>query len=429
MIQDSLIHTQVGPYAIEKLLGSGGVANVYLAKDTRSGENRALKVIHDAWSSHEEMVQRFQQEAKINKTLQHPHIVPVHDYGMLKGRPFMAMTYLTGGTLAQRFAEPSPLKVQDAVKILRRIGGAVDYAHRRGVIHRDLKLENILLDQYGNPYLSDFGLARVAGIAGLTVSGTILGTPLYMSPEQALGQNEMDHRTDLYSLAVIAYLLAVGKFPFDGADFYAILHQHVTQPLPLPSSIVPHLPPALDRALLKALSKHPDDRFDSADMLVEHYARALEEVENETLIDLKGLVKTTPEGQSPVLQNMAGSAQELYEAAQRQLAEGENNNKSKKSAIGLLKQALALEPFHMDANRLLLKLESVQSLKRKASSTGHTGPLGQTGPLKQTGAPKATPATSTPSASARPWWWLLVVLIVIAIIATFIIFSLNGLRV
>jgi serine/threonine-protein kinase len=249
------INKPFGPYLVQEKLGAGGVARVYKAIDRRTNKTVALKVMHSIWDEGSDVALRFQKEAEIVKKLQHPCIVAVYDYGVIRGRSYLVMQYMAGGCLSQRFQDPAPITSQEAVRLLRRIASALDHAHRRGVIHRDLKLENILLDERGDAALSDFGIARVKDNKNLTMTGSIVGTPMYMSPEQARGKKQLDYRSDLYSLAVMSYLLTVGRFPFVGNDLLAILQQHVNASPPLPSEIDPDLPPTLDSVLLRGLAK------------------------------------------------------------------------------------------------------------------------------------------------------------------------------
>ena len=279
---------QFGPYLVQEKLGGGGMAVVYKALNEESGATVALKVLRASLAEQPGIVERFMQEATIVNRLRHPHVVAVNNYGMLKGRFYLELQYMPGGTLAQRFKKPVEMGPQELVRLLRHVASALDYAHQQGVVHRDLKLENILLDKRGDALLSDFGIARLVDGDRITATGSVMGTPLYISPEQARGERITDHRVDLYSMAVIAYLLAVGRFPFNGTNALVILNQHVSEPAPIPSEINPRLPAALDMVLLKGLSKRPEERYASADTLVEALARAwsYDSQPSKTMIDL-----------------------------------------------------------------------------------------------------------------------------------------------
>jgi len=343
-----------GQYRIQEKLGSGGMAAVYKAFDEERGEVVALKVLHATLAAQPEVVRRFEQEVEIANRLRHAHIVAIYKQGIIKNRPFMVMQYMPGGTLAQMFAQRTEITPQHAVRVMRHIGSALDYAHHQGVVHRDLKLENILLDSRGDAYLSDFGIARIIGGTRLTITGSVVGTPLYLSPEQARGKLDLDYRSDLYSLAVIAYVLAVGRFPFDANNVLAILHQHLNEPPPTPSEVNPNLPPALDAVLIKGLAKRPEDRYRSADAFIEAYAKAAENSgPHKTVIDLW----TQNSSQSSKVEDTGPevvTADDWYQAATT-APDGEQ-------AVHFLKRALELDPWHSKANRMLMQLEKGKPL-------------------------------------------------------------------
>ena len=338
-----------GPFVIHEKLGSGGMAAVYRAFDEESGQFVALKVLHATLAEQPEVIQRFQQEVDIVNRLRHAHVVAIHKHGIIKNRPYLVMQFMGGGTLAHHFEQPREITSQHAVRLMRHIGSALDYAHRQKVVHRDLKLENILLDNRGDAYLSDFGIARIIGGTRLTITGNVVGTPLYISPEQARGKLDLDYRSDLYSLAVIAYVLAVGRFPFDGNNVLAILNQHLSQPAPVPSEVNPTVPPALDNVLLKGLAKRPEDRYRSADAFIEAFALAAEgSVPHKTMIDIwtqHSSTRAEIEDTGPEIV----SADDWYEAA--------ISSQQPQQAIEFLKRALELDPLHSKANRLLMQLE------------------------------------------------------------------------
>jgi serine/threonine-protein kinase len=343
---------QFGPYLVQEKIGGGGMAVVYKALNEETQRVVALKVLRASLMEQPGVIERFKQEAMIANTLRHPHVVAVYNYGSIRERYFLEMQYMPGGTLAQRFAMPTVIGAQEAIRLLRSVASALDYAHRQGVIHRDLKLENILLDGRGNASLTDFGIARISDGSRLTSTGYVVGTPLYIAPEQARGDSGMDHRADLYSLAVIAYVLAVGHFPFSTGNLVAIITAHLTQPVPIPSEINPDLPPAVDSVLLRGLAKRPDDRYSSADTFVEAFARALQDHRTEnTQIDLWSapedkqlisMLKPPPSESADSLCEKALTTQDRYEA------------------IGYLKKALELEPLHSKANRLLFQIEGAK---------------------------------------------------------------------
>jgi serine/threonine protein kinase len=352
---------QFGPYLVQEKLGGGGMAVVYRAFNTESRDTVALKVLRASIMEQPGVVERFKQEATIANRLRHPNIVTVHNYGSIKGRYFLEMRYMPGGTLAQRFAMPTVIGAQEAIRLLRGVASALDYAHRQGVIHRDLKLENVLLDGQGNAALTDFGIARLGDGSRLTATGYVVGTPMYMAPEQARDDAGMDYHADLYSLAVIAYVLSVGRFPFNGSNMVAIVTQHLTQPVPIPSDVNPDLPGAVDSVLLRGLAKQPGDRYHSADIFIEAFARALQDRHTEnTQVDLWS---------APENKQLISSLRPPPNESANTLCEKALATKDRYEAIGYLKKALELEPLHSKANRLLFQLEGARSLSGQVASS------------------------------------------------------------
>jgi TonB family protein len=254
---------------IVRLLGAGGMASVYEAYDDRLDRLIALKVLSPALLHDATFAQRFAQEARLVARIAHPHIVPVYASGIANGVPWMTMRLLTGGTVGPQ--QPGVIRpLADTLRILRDIATALDHAHGAGVIHRDVKTSNILLDDSGAASLSDFGLARLLeGGRNLTRAGAIAGTPQYMSPEQALGQ-DVDHRSDIYSLGVVAYELLTGTLPFDDDAPLAVLLKHVNAPVPLPAV----LSPRTFSVISTALSKNVVDRWPTATAFVDALSAA-----------------------------------------------------------------------------------------------------------------------------------------------------------
>ncbi|MBN8593282.1 MAG: serine/threonine protein kinase [Anaerolineae bacterium] len=360
MTQAPTDQQRFGPFIIGEKIGSGGMAVVYKALNTETKRRVALKVLRSMVAENPAAVERFQQEATIATRLKHPHVVQIHSHGQLRGRHYLEMQFMAGGTLQQRLQNPTELSVQEAIRLLRHVASALDYAHSQGVIHRDLKLENILLDDRGNAALGDFGIARAADSANLTATGMMIGTPLYLSPEQILG-NPHDFRADLYGMGIIAYVLTVGQYPFNGEKIATILNAHVTIPAPTPSNINPQIPKSVDAVLLKALAKHPEERYPSADMLVEALARAFERAEiRSTHIDLTNSTSVLKiEAAKPAV---GKNVDELVQQAEA--------SSDKAQAIKLLRQALELEPLHSKANRMLFQLEGAKPLSELRSEIG-----------------------------------------------------------
>jgi serine/threonine protein kinase/tetratricopeptide (TPR) repeat protein len=265
-----------GRYTLEHELGHGGMATVYLAQDVRHERPVALKVL-DSERSLLLGAERFDREIKVLARLRHPFVLPLHDSGDAAGALYFVMPYVDGESLRARFTRESTLPVNDVVAIARQIADALDYAHGEGVIHRDVKPENILLSRHGHAMLADFGIARGALLAsgapatspGLTLDGTTIGTADYMSPEQALGETDIDGRSDVYSLGCVVYEALAGRPPFTGPNAFSIIAQHITKVAPELSENLGGLSPSLIRAVARALEKKPDDRFATATAFVQ----------------------------------------------------------------------------------------------------------------------------------------------------------------
>jgi serine/threonine protein kinase len=269
---DTLRSALADRYTIERELGAGGMATVYLAEDVRHHRKVAIKVLHAELSAILGP-ERFLKEIELTANLQHPHILPLFDSGSADGLLYYVMPYVDGETLRTRLAREKQLSVGDAVRIASEAADALEYAHGRGVVHRDIKPENILL-QNGHALVADFGIALAVQQAGgqrMTQTGLSLGTPQYMSPEQAMGERDIGVRSDIYSLGAVTYEMLVGDPPFTGPTAQAIVAKVMTSvPVP-PRELRKTIPPAVEDAVLTALEKLPADRFPSA----AEFARAL----------------------------------------------------------------------------------------------------------------------------------------------------------
>lgn len=260
-------------YRLIKQIGQGGMATVYLAEDTRAKERVALKVLSPTISGDRRFVRRFRREGGLVRQLKHPNIIPVTDYGEDQGLIYLAMPFINGETLHDIYVRGGATQEQ-AGRWLSQVAGALHFAHEQGVIHRDVKPSNVIVDQDDNALLVDFGLARwIEGSSTLTGS-MLMGTPAYMSPEQARG-DKLDARSDQYSLAVIIYQLYTGRLPFEGETPMQTAMKHLHQPVPRPSKANPELAPALERVLLTALAKDPQARFPSVRALNTAFQAAL----------------------------------------------------------------------------------------------------------------------------------------------------------
>ena len=273
-IMDRLRAALADRYRIERELGAGGMATVYLAQDLKHDRQVALKVLKPELAA-VIGAERFLNEIKVTANLQHPHILPLYDSGKADGLLFYVMPLVEGESLHERLERERQLPVEDAVAITRAVASALDYAHRHDVIHRDIKPENILLHD-GQPMVADFGIALAVSAAGgsrLTETGLSLGTPYYMSPEQATGERAIDRRSDVYSLGCVAYEMLAGEPPYTGPTSQSVIVKILTQPPPSLSNRRSSVPPHVDAAIQKALEKLPADRFGSADQFAEALAR------------------------------------------------------------------------------------------------------------------------------------------------------------
>jgi eukaryotic-like serine/threonine-protein kinase len=253
-------------YQIESRLGSGGMADVYLATDTQLGRRIALKLLYRRFAQDPEFVERFRREASAAAGLQHQHVVSVYDRGEWDGTYYIAMEYLEGRSLKAVIHQEAPLEPARAIDLAVQILRAARFAHRRGVIHRDLKPHNVLVDDDGNATVTDFGIAR-AGASDMTQTGSIMGTAQYLSPEQAQG-HAVSAQSDLYSIGIILYEMLTGRVPFEGDSAVAIALKQVGE-APVPPSVYnAAVSPALEAAVLKALEKDPVARYSGADEFI-----------------------------------------------------------------------------------------------------------------------------------------------------------------
>lgn len=277
-------------YTVDRELGRGGMALVYLARDRKHDRPVAVKILRPEIVAGQP-AERFLLEIRILARLQHPHILALLDSGATDEeppRPFYVMPYVDGETLRQRLTREGPLPLAEALRLVREIGEALHYAHGEGLIHRDVKPENVLLSQ-GHALVADFGIARAVGVAAgdrLTRTGLSMGTPTYMSPEQAGGEREVDARADQYSLACVLYELLAGQPPFTGPDVFAILSRQVLDPVPPLTTLRPSVPGSVRRAIERALSKVPADRFET----VLEFLDALEAPETPAAAPKTGIV-------------------------------------------------------------------------------------------------------------------------------------------
>ncbi|MBN1312508.1 MAG: serine/threonine-protein kinase [Anaerolineae bacterium] len=277
-----MIGRTLGSYRIVEQIGVGGMATVYKAYDPGTDRYVALKVLPDYYSQDPKFRQRFEREAKAIAKLEHLHILPVHAYGEEGDTAYLVMRYMETGTLKDR-VQAGPMPLDEVGRLLAQIASALDYAHQHGVLHRDVKPSNVLLDAESNAYLTDFGIAKmIEGTSELTGSG-IIGTPQYMSPEQCQGRKDLTGATDVYSLGVVLYEMLTGRTPYQAETPLAIIHMQLTNsPLPPPSSIRAELTEETEAVVLKALAQDPDSRWPTCGAMAKAFAKVVVEGQKAT---------------------------------------------------------------------------------------------------------------------------------------------------
>jgi serine/threonine-protein kinase len=272
----------LGQYELREPLGEGGMGSVYRGYQKNLKRDVAIKILSRELSNDPEFIARFNREAQTVAALEHPNIVPIHDYGTQQGISYVVMRSLTGGTLEDRLEErhhrgdPLP-SLSDTAKLFTQIAGALDYAHEQGIVHRDLKPSNIMFDNHGNPFVVDFGIAKLVGqTTSITQSGGgQMGTPIYMAPEQWLNET-VSSQTDQYAMGVIMYIMVTGQRPFDADTAYGLLHQHLNEePAPV-HEVAPNIPQSVTEVIQRAMSKTPSERYPTMTEFAEAFAKAIQ---------------------------------------------------------------------------------------------------------------------------------------------------------
>ena len=301
----SLVGQTLDQYRLVEEVGAGGMAMVYRAIDIRAQQEVALKILSPAIGAERRFVQRFRREAEIlHRRLKHPNIVPVLGYGEVRGMAYLAMPFIRGGTLHDRIAG-GQVTLEASRRWVAQVAAALDFAHRQGVIHRDVKPSNVMIDLKGNALLADFGLARLVEGTGTLTGSMLMGTPAFVSPEQGRGA-KLDGRSDQYSLGVMLYQIATGRLPFDADTPMATVLMHIQEPVPRPRSLNPDLSPTVEAVILKSLEKEPAGRFPTARALSDAYQAAiagapLPALEHRTVLSM--VLPATAGGARPAFEN------------------------------------------------------------------------------------------------------------------------------
>jgi beta-lactam-binding protein with PASTA domain/predicted Ser/Thr protein kinase len=293
-------------YRLDHKIGSGGMADVWLADDTELDRKVAIKILHERFAQDSEFVQRFQREAQSAAGLQHPNVVGVFDRGSFADSYFIAMEYVDGPSLKDLVK--GGMGTQDAINFTRQILNAARFAHRKGIIHRDLKPQNVLIDDEGRARVADFGIARGGENSDITATGSVMGTAQYLSPEQAQGKPTTP-RSDIYSIGVILYEALTGRVPFEGDSAVAVALKQVSEAPRRPSAINPEVPPALDAVVMRALAKDPDARFRDADAFLKALDAAERAPDKPRPEDTAAFAAVSPEG----VTDIPGEEEEEYD--------------------------------------------------------------------------------------------------------------------
>ncbi len=253
------IPEKIGRYIIKSELGRGGMATVYRAHDPSVDREIAIKVLPREMLHDPQFRSRFEREIKMVAALEHPSIVPIYDVGEEDGQPYFVMRYMTGGSLSDGI-ENGKFSIQDTARIIEKIAKGLAYSHRKGIVHRDLKPDNILFDDNGDPFISDFGVAKLTEASGGLTGSGVIGTPAYMSPEQAQG-SDIDSRSDVYGLGVIVYQMLSGQQPYSADTPMGIVVKHITEPVPEILDLIPNLPHEVDNIIKTAMAKDKANRY------------------------------------------------------------------------------------------------------------------------------------------------------------------------
>lgn len=353
---EDLLGTTIAHYRIDRVLGRGGFATVYHAIHETLRRSVALKVLHAEYVRDERSLRRFQREAQAIARLRHPGIVGVFDFGQDGQYAYLAMEYLEGEPLKRYLGQP--VNFSFAAQVITAVADALDYAHDRGIVHRDVKPGNIMVTPQGRVVMTDFGIARITE-ASQDLTRGVIGTPNYMSPEQALGR-DVDRRSDVYSLGVVGYELLTGRTPFRGNSPLATLGLQVNSPPPEPRSINPNLPVAAERVLLRALAKNPGERFPTAGAFASALAEALKADEEPRAVEPP---PTPAPAAAPAAAPSGERIERLYQSALLRI-EGE----AWRWAEELLEEIALIDPDYRDVRALREEVRTRLAAQREAET-------------------------------------------------------------
>jgi tetratricopeptide (TPR) repeat protein/class 3 adenylate cyclase/tRNA A-37 threonylcarbamoyl transferase component Bud32 len=353
-----MLITKLGPYQVLEEIGQGGMATVYRAYHPIMNRQVAIKVIHRAIARDGTVLERFRREARLIARLEHAHILPVYDFDGAHDPPYIVMPYMDSGTLKDALQQRS-LPFEEIIAILQQIAGALDYAHRQGIIHRDIKPSNIMLDREGNAFLADFGTARIIFTSKLsegqntdiTGTGEVVGTPDYLAPEQATHDDEVGPAADIYALGVVLFQMLSGQLPYSSESAFAVIIKHAQAPIPRLTALKPDLPVAVDAVIARAMAKRPADRYPSASALVT------------ALVEAVGGIVRIPGGRPATIATLLSKTTGL-------IAAGLNEQHKLVTALcldaakyaGLVEETAGLEAAHQALSRLW---ESIKRIPRE----------------------------------------------------------------
>jgi serine/threonine protein kinase len=368
---------KIGRYEIKAEIGRGGMATVYRANDPRFDREVAVKVLPREMLHDPQFRTRFEREAKTIAMLEHPAIVPVYDFGEEDGQPYFVMRFMTGGSLTDRLKE-GPLTVPEAARIFNSLAPALDSAHIKGIIHRDLKPGNILFDQYGEPYVSDFGIAKLTEAKASVTGSAIVGTPAYMSPEQAQGE-AVDGRADVYGMGVILFEALTGQQPFHGDTPMSVVVKHITDPVPHILDLKPDLPHGVEKIVEKALAKDRNERFETCQAL----ANALDTVARGQTLSL-GPAPTASRMSAPKTVISRKPQTDVETVIAKKGAEGAPPPPRKHSGLGIGLAIGAVVICILAAGGIYLFRDQIPLLARPTSTLADTHPTSTPDELQPT---------------------------------------------